>query len=58
MHYDGEGLFIRSIDADAFFLDFNQHVVAKGWAIESMGPADETVEAVYQHLIVETQVTT
>ena len=58
LHYDGEGLFIRSGDADAFFLAFNRQVVAKGWAIESMGPADETVEAVYQHLIVETQVTT
>ncbi|GJM12544.1 MAG: ABC transporter ATP-binding protein [Pseudohongiella sp.] len=58
LHYDGEGLFIRSTDADAFFLAFNQQVVDKGWLIESMGPADETVEAVYQHLIVETQVVT
>ena len=58
MHNDGEGLFIRSTDADAFFLAFNSHVVDKGWAIESMGPADETIEAIYQHLIVETQVAT
>ncbi len=58
MHYDGEGLFIRSTNADAFFLAFNSHVVDKGWKIESMGPADETIEAIYQHLIVETQVTT
>lgn len=58
MHYDGEGLFVRSSDADAFFLAFNRCVLESGWAIESMGPADETVEAVYQHLIVETQVTT
>ena len=58
LHYDGGGLFVRSSDADAFFLEFNQKVVAEGWMIESMGPADETVEAVYQHLIVEKQVAT
>lgn len=58
MHNDGEGLFIRSTNADAFFLAFNSQVVDKGWTIESMGPADETIEAIYQHLIVEKQVTT
>ena len=58
LHYDGEGLFIRTSDADAFFLAFNGKVMSEGWVIESMGPADETVEAVYQHLIVEQQVTT
>ena len=58
LHYDGEGLFIRTSDADAFFLAFNRKVMSEGWTIESMGPADETVEAIYQHLIVEQQVTT
>lgn len=58
LHYDSGGLFIRSSDADAFFLAFNRKVTEEGWAIESMGPADETVEAVYQHLIVEQQVAT
>ncbi|MEQ8954197.1 MAG: ABC transporter ATP-binding protein [Gammaproteobacteria bacterium] len=58
LHFDGEGLFIRSSNADAFFLAFNQQVMRQGWHIESMGPADETVEAVYQHLIVEQQVAT
>ena len=56
LHYDAQGLFIRSSDADAFFLAFNQQVMASNWTIEAMGPADETVEAVYQHLIVEQQV--
>lgn len=56
LHYDGGGLFIRSSNADAFFLAFNEQVMAEGWQIESMGPADETVEAVYQHLIVEQKV--
>ncbi len=58
LHYDGEGLFIRSGNADAFFLAFNELVMNENWHIESMGPADETVEAVYQHLIVEQQVST
>jgi ABC-2 type transport system ATP-binding protein len=56
LHFDNGGVFIRSSDADAFFLAFNQKVISENWAIESMGPADETVEAVYQHLIVEQQV--
>ena len=58
LHYDGAGLFVRSRNADAFFLSFNRQVISEGWQIESMGPADETVEAVYQHLIVEQQVAT
>ncbi len=58
LHYDGAGLFVRSRNADAFFLSFNRQVISEGWLIESMGPADETVEAVYQHLIVEQQVAT
>lgn len=58
LHYDGCGLFIRTSNADAFFLAFNQQVMKEGWHIESMGPADETVEAVYQHLIVEQKVAT
>lgn len=58
LHYDGDGLFVRSSNADAFFLAFNEQVIAQGWKVESIGPADETVEAVYQHLIVEQQVAT
>jgi len=58
LHHDGGGLFVRSSDADAFFLAFNRIVISEDWAIESMGPADETVEAIYQHLIVEQQVAT
>jgi len=56
LHYDGGGLFIRSSDADSFYIAFNRKVMEEGWHVESMGPADETVEAVYQHLIVEQQV--
>ena len=58
LHYDGGGLFVRTTNADAFFLAFNSKVISDNWVIESMGPADETVESVYQHLIVEQQVGT
>ena len=56
LHFDRQGLFIRSSDADAFFLDLNRLVIQEGWAIESMGPADETIEALYQNLILEQKV--
>ncbi len=56
LHQDGGGLFIRTTDADAFFLAFNEQVMLKDWIIDSISPADETVEAVYQHLIVQESV--
>lgn len=56
LHYDGRGIFIRTRDADAFFLEFNQCVTQENWSIESMGPADETIEALYQNLILEQRV--
>jgi ABC-2 type transport system ATP-binding protein len=56
LHFDRQGLFIRSSDADAFFLDLNRLVIQEGWAIESMGPADDTIEALYQNLILEQKV--
>ena len=56
LHHDGAGLFVRTKDADAFFLAFNAQVLAERWVIDAIGPADETVEAVYRHLIVQEQV--
>lgn len=58
LHNDGAGLFVRTADADAFFHAFNEKVLAQGWAIEAISPADETVEAVYRHLIVQESVAT
>ncbi len=52
MHTDGEGLFLRTTDADAFYLSFNRLVLQEGWQVESIGPADETIESVYQQLVV------
>lgn len=56
LHHDKAGLFLRTSDADAFFTSFNDRVLTEGWLIESIGPADETVEAVYRHLIVQDKV--
>ena len=53
LHYDGEGLFARTPDADRFFLAFNELAVAEGWRIDSTGTADETVEAIYNYLVVD-----
>ena len=56
LHNDHQGLFVRTADADAFFTEFNQRVLQHKWLIEAIGPADETVEAVYRHLIVQEKV--
>ena len=53
LHHDNAGLFIRTGNADIFFDAFNERVLSHGWSIEAIGPADETVEAVYRHLIVQ-----
>ena len=53
LHDDGEGLFARTPDADRFFLAFNELAVAEGWRIDSTGTADETVEAIYNYLVVD-----
>jgi len=53
LHNDHQGLFVRTVNADAFFSEFNSRVLSQAWRIEGIGPADETVEAVYRHLIVK-----
>ena len=53
LHDDGAGLFARTPDADRFFLAFNKLAIAEGWQIDSMGTADETVEAIYNYLVVD-----
>ena len=53
LHDDGAGLFARTPDADRFFLAFNRLALADGWAVETIGTADETVEAVYNYLVVD-----
>jgi ABC-2 type transport system ATP-binding protein len=48
---DQQGLLIRTRDADRFFLSLNRAVLEHGLELESVGPADESVGAVYEYLI-------
>src|SRR5258705_1111723 len=51
LHDDRQGLFVRTRDADRFYLLLNQ-VVAEGVInIESIAPVDDDLSAVYQYLI-------
>jgi ABC-2 type transport system ATP-binding protein len=51
LHDDGLGLFVKTRDADRFYLLLNQ-VVAEGEInIESIAPVDDDLSAVYQYLI-------
>lgn len=51
LHEDRRGLFVRTRDADGFYLLLNQ-VVAEGEInIESVAPVDDDLSAVYQYLI-------
>lgn len=51
LHKDNQGLFIKTKDADKFYMMFNQLVVENDWKIESVAPADDDLNAVYQYLI-------
>jgi ABC-2 type transport system ATP-binding protein len=51
IHNDGKGLFIRTRDADSFYLMLNRVVLEAGLEVESVAPADEDVHSVYQYLI-------
>ena len=53
LHDDGAGLFARTPDADRFFLAFNRLSLAEAWHVEAIGTADETVEAIYNYLVVD-----
>jgi ABC-2 type transport system ATP-binding protein len=51
IHKDRHGLFIKTRDADAFYLLLNGIVVADGLTVESIAPVDDDINAVYQYLI-------
>ncbi len=51
LHTDGRGLLLRTTDADAFYLLLNRIVMDTGLVIESIAPADDDVNSVYQYLI-------
>ncbi len=51
VHDDRHGLFVKTRDADKFYLLLNE-VVAEGEVeIESVAPVDDDLSAVYQYLI-------
>jgi ABC-2 type transport system ATP-binding protein len=51
IHKDRRGLFIKTRDADAFYLLLNNIVVKDGLTVESIAPVDDDINAVYQYLI-------
>src|ERR1700741_1161145 len=51
LHEDRRGLFVKTRDADRFYLMLN-HAVAEGkLSVESIAPVDDDLSAVYQYLI-------
>ena len=48
---NGQGLLVRTRDADNFHLVLNEIVMSTGLAVEGVAPADSDVNAVYQYLI-------
>jgi len=51
LHPDGNGLLVRTRDAEAFHRQLNTIVVEEGLDLEAVAPADDDVNAVYQYLI-------
>jgi len=48
---DGHNLLLRTKDADSFYLLLNRVVLDAGLEVESVAPADDDVNSVYQYLI-------
>jgi ABC-2 type transport system ATP-binding protein len=51
IHPDGKGILLRTTDADQFYLMLNRVVLETGMQVESVAPADDDVNSVYQYLI-------
>ena len=50
LHADGAGLLIKTRDADRFYRTLN-HLALDGFDIESVAPADDNVNSLYEYLI-------
>jgi ABC-2 type transport system ATP-binding protein len=50
IHKDGLGLLVKTRDANRFYLLLN-HIAQNGVSIESVAPADDDVNSVYEYLI-------
>lgn len=51
IHEDRGGLFVKTRDADKFYLSLNRIVLEDKLNIESVAPVDDDLNAVYQYLI-------
>src|SRR5215467_7522805 len=51
LHTNGRELLLRTTDADGFYLLLNRIVMDTGLEVESVAPADDDVNSVYQYLI-------
>ena len=48
---DGKNLLLRTKDADGFYLLLNRVILETGLEVESIAPADDDANSVYQYLI-------
>ena len=51
IHGDGRNLLLSTKDADSFYLLLNRAILDTGLQVESVAPADDDVNSVYQYLI-------
>lgn len=51
VHDDRQGLFVKTRRPDDFYLLLNRYVTENGLRVESVAPADDDLNAVYQYLI-------
>jgi ABC-2 type transport system ATP-binding protein len=51
LHSDGEGVFVRTRDLDQFYMLLNRIASEGTVRIESVAPADDDVNSIYQYLI-------
>ncbi len=51
IHPDGKSVLLRTRDADSFYLLLNHIILDSGLEVESVSPADDDVNSVYQYLI-------
>ncbi|MEO5936818.1 MAG: ABC transporter ATP-binding protein [Terriglobales bacterium] len=51
IHADGKGVLVRTRDIDNFYLLLNKIVVSGEVELESVSPADDDVNSIYQYLI-------
>jgi ABC-2 type transport system ATP-binding protein len=50
LHADGDGVLIKTRDAERFYRALN-HIVLDGIEVESIAPADDNVNSLYEYLI-------